>query len=54
MKSTSSFQYILLISHKCDWHTEDVHEEIFCMFDLGSYWPAPDNFGGGGGGGGVY
>ena len=28
VKSTSSFQYSLLISDRCDWHTEDVHEGL--------------------------
>ena len=28
VKSTSSFQYILLISYRRDWYTGDVHEGL--------------------------
>ena len=28
-----------------DYNAEKI--QIFCMFDLGSYWPASDNFAGG-------
>ena len=30
-----------------NYNAEKISLTIFCMFDLGSYWPASDNFAGG-------